>query len=325
MQFLLFLRFEILIYLHFACVLQVRPVCRQNHEEMDQCNDSRTSSSTSYDEQMIGQIKLGCVADNGQVGATSFARGGVPGYNAKLPHVHADFVNRCGQVPRRRGDDGLAGRPHVVINKDWDSREAKDSQPGYSQQVSQEHKHSTDATSTRGCLELAMDFLNSAGGIKPFRQEDDSIQEEEGSNSVDDILHYLDDVNQHDMVAGVVGEVHVHNPLHLREGHMTTAAEQRHSGEAQNRRYQRCVRDSAEAFNAALKATHFLAEMVEGGVRSFLCSLLCLALLACCFSALLSSPLSRSLPGRRVCTRAHSAQSLPDVRRPAEERRGKKD
>lgn len=52
--------------------------------------------------------------------------------------------------------------------------------------------HSTDATSTRGCLELAMDFLNSAGGIKPFRQEDDSIQEEEGSNSVDDILHYLD-------------------------------------------------------------------------------------------------------------------------------------
>ena len=58
-----------------------------------------------------------------------------------LPHIHTD-VFRGGDVGHRRFH-GVTGSPHVVEEKDWHRREAKDTQPGQTKDVSQEHKLET--------------------------------------------------------------------------------------------------------------------------------------------------------------------------------------
>lgn len=56
--------------------------------------------------------------------------------------------------------------------------------------------HSTDAAAADGGLEFAVQLLDSAGGVKTLSQEDDPVQEEEGSDAVDNILHQLDSVKE---------------------------------------------------------------------------------------------------------------------------------
>lgn len=56
--------------------------------------------------------------------------------------------------------------------------------------------HSTDAASTDGGLELAVQFLDGAGCVKALGKQNDSIQEEKWSNAVDDILHQLYSVKE---------------------------------------------------------------------------------------------------------------------------------
>lgn len=51
--------------------------------------------------------------------------------------------------------------------------------------------HSTDAASTNGGLELAVQFLDCAGGVEALGQQNDAVQEEKGSNAIDDVLHQL--------------------------------------------------------------------------------------------------------------------------------------
>lgn len=51
--------------------------------------------------------------------------------------------------------------------------------------------HSTDAAAADGGLEFAVQLLDGAGGVKTLSQEDDPVQEEKGSDAVDDILHQL--------------------------------------------------------------------------------------------------------------------------------------
>lgn len=53
---------------------------------------------------------------------------------------------------------------------------------------------SADAASTDGGLELAVKLLDGAGGVEALSQQDDPVQEEEGGNAVDDVLHQLDSV-----------------------------------------------------------------------------------------------------------------------------------
>lgn len=145
-----------------------------------------------------------------------------------LANIHADGV-RVGEVG---GLHGVAGGPHVVEEEDGHGREAEDAQPGHAQDVRQEHKletaththtrassgesqlvrhhlrpgsqrvcsyHSTDAASTDGGLELAVKLLNGAGGVEALSQQDDPVQEEEGGDAVDDVLHQLDAVRGGDV------------------------------------------------------------------------------------------------------------------------------
>lgn len=56
--------------------------------------------------------------------------------------------------------------------------------------------HSTDAASTDGGLELAVQFLDGAGCVESLSKKDDSVQEEEWSNAIDDVLHQLYSVKE---------------------------------------------------------------------------------------------------------------------------------
>lgn len=56
--------------------------------------------------------------------------------------------------------------------------------------------HSTDAAPADGRLEFAVQLFNGAGGIKALSQEDDPVQEEKGSDAVDDVLHQLNPVKE---------------------------------------------------------------------------------------------------------------------------------
>lgn len=56
--------------------------------------------------------------------------------------------------------------------------------------------HSTDAASTDGGLELAVQFLNCAGCVEALSKQDDPVQEEKRSNAIDDILHQLYSVKE---------------------------------------------------------------------------------------------------------------------------------
>lgn len=137
-----------------------------------------------------------------------------------LADVYADGVD-VGEVG---GLHGGAGGPHVVEEEDWHGGEAKHAQPGHAQNVRQEHKleththrhrqeihaqpspilrwgshhvwtyHSADAASTDGGLELAVKLLDGAGRVEALSQQDDPVQEEEGGDAVDDVLHQLDSV-----------------------------------------------------------------------------------------------------------------------------------
>lgn len=51
--------------------------------------------------------------------------------------------------------------------------------------------HSTDAASTDGSLELAVQFLHCTGRVETLSEQNDAVQEEKRSNAVDDILHQL--------------------------------------------------------------------------------------------------------------------------------------
>lgn len=51
--------------------------------------------------------------------------------------------------------------------------------------------HSTDASSTDGGLELAVQFLDCASCVETLSKQNDPIEEEKWSNAVDDILHQL--------------------------------------------------------------------------------------------------------------------------------------
>src|SRR4029434_3013842 len=63
-----------------------------------------------------------------------------------LPHIHTD-VFRGGDVGHRRFH-GVTGSPHVVEEKDWHRREAKDTQPGQSTDVRHTHIHTHTHTHT---------------------------------------------------------------------------------------------------------------------------------------------------------------------------------
>lgn len=56
--------------------------------------------------------------------------------------------------------------------------------------------HSTDAAPADGRLEFAVQLFDGAGGIKALSQEDDPVQEEKGSDAVDDVLHQLNPVKE---------------------------------------------------------------------------------------------------------------------------------
>lgn len=56
--------------------------------------------------------------------------------------------------------------------------------------------HSTDAASTDGGLELAVQFFDCTGCVEALRQQDDPVQEEKRSDAVDDILHQLYSVRE---------------------------------------------------------------------------------------------------------------------------------
>lgn len=51
--------------------------------------------------------------------------------------------------------------------------------------------HPADASATGSCFKLAMQLLHCTRGVEAFRQQNDPIQEEEGRDPVDDILHQL--------------------------------------------------------------------------------------------------------------------------------------
>lgn len=51
--------------------------------------------------------------------------------------------------------------------------------------------HSADAAPADGGLELAVQFLDGAGGVEALGQQDDPVQEEEGGDAVNDVLHQL--------------------------------------------------------------------------------------------------------------------------------------
>ena len=51
--------------------------------------------------------------------------------------------------------------------------------------------HPADASATGSCFKLAMQLLHRTRGVEAFRQQNDPIQEEEGRDPVDDILHQL--------------------------------------------------------------------------------------------------------------------------------------
>lgn len=56
--------------------------------------------------------------------------------------------------------------------------------------------HPADAAATGGCLKLAVQLLDCAGGVEALCQQDDPVQEEEGRDAVDDVLHQLDSVKR---------------------------------------------------------------------------------------------------------------------------------
>lgn len=51
--------------------------------------------------------------------------------------------------------------------------------------------HATNTASANGGLELAVQLLHSAGGVEALGQQDDSVEEEEGGDAIDDVLHQL--------------------------------------------------------------------------------------------------------------------------------------
>lgn len=53
----------------------------------------------------------------------------------------------------------------------------------------------TDAAPTDSGLELAVQLLDRAGGVKALSEQYNPIQEEEGGDAIDDILHQLHSVN----------------------------------------------------------------------------------------------------------------------------------
>lgn len=56
-----------------------------------------------------------------------------------LPDIHTDLVCWSCHICRERSDD-FTGWPYVIEHKDWDCREAKDSKPGYPQNIGEENK-----------------------------------------------------------------------------------------------------------------------------------------------------------------------------------------
>lgn len=56
----------------------------------------------------------------------------------------------------------------------------------------------SDTASTDGGLEVTLQLLlDGAGGVKALSQQDDGVDEEEGSNPVDDVLKDLDPDHTH--------------------------------------------------------------------------------------------------------------------------------
>lgn len=102
-----------------------------------------------------------------------------------------------------------------------------------------------------------MQLLDCAGGVKALGQQDDSIQEKEGGDAIDDVLHELDYVGKHGMVASDLGEVVLQNGDGASEGHMATATEEGHPGEAEDGSHQRGVGDTTQTLDTALKTTFF--------------------------------------------------------------------
>lgn len=51
--------------------------------------------------------------------------------------------------------------------------------------------HPTNTAPANGGLELAVQLLHSAGGVEALGQQDDPIEEEEGGDAIDDVLHQL--------------------------------------------------------------------------------------------------------------------------------------
>lgn len=48
--------------------------------------------------------------------------------------------------------------------------------------------HGTDAAATDRGLKLAVQFFHSAGGVKTLSQQDDTIEEEKGSDAINHVL-----------------------------------------------------------------------------------------------------------------------------------------
>lgn len=64
--------------------------------------------------------------------------------------------------------------------------------------------HSTDAASTDGGLELAVQLLDCAGCVEALSQQNDPVQEEKRSDAIDDILHQLYSVKEQCHTSAVV-------------------------------------------------------------------------------------------------------------------------
>lgn len=233
--------------------LQNRIVIRSSHHVDQQGDDGSASSRAGHDEQVVGHVELVGVADVLQGRATYFSGEGVPRDDAVLPDVHTDLLHP-GCPVALGGLDDFTGGPYVVEHEHRHRGETEHAQPGHSQHVGEEDKHPADAAATGGCLKLAVQLLDCAGGVEALCQQDDPVQEEEGRNAVDDVLHQLDYLAQQGMVTGVGGEVLLQDGHGARQGHMPTAAEQGHPREAEDGGHQGGVGDSSQTLDAALEA-----------------------------------------------------------------------
>lgn len=150
----------------------------------------------------------------------------------------------------------MAGGVHVVEEVHRQSRKGKHQQPQHSEYVCHHNECGAQTAATHGAPKLSKGLLGSTGGVEALRQQHNAIEEEEGGQTIDDILEILNYVCKGYVVLKVSGKISLDESFCLCERLVSTATEQCDARETQQCRDQGAERHSTQTAHATVIAAH---------------------------------------------------------------------